>query len=396
MYVEIGTGILGLVVGYFSGKGLFRSRAARSRREARIGEEGLAYIKGVNYILSDAPDLAIEEFIKAVQINSETVETYLALGNLFRSKGDVDRAIRVHQGIIYRPRIGDNIMLQALYELGLDYKKAGLLDRAIGTFSEVIEKDPNMLQAYIQLEALYEEAKDWEAALQVQEKIAKLRKSEDRNVLAHLMTEHGKSQQEQGQAKEAKRSYHKAISIDPTCVDAYLHFGDLYAEEGDDGKAVAMWKKVMDVAPSMTFLAYDRLEHAFFRMGKVKALEELLRESAADKGAGLVTRLFLAKHLMKKGELDEAAETLSGILGQWPDSRPARQEYIKVLVAQDKKEEALTEYEKMMQSLSIVDHYYQCKMCGYRSPQMLWKCPQCQRWDTMWSAADGFSDAGEH
>lgn len=389
MLVEIGTGVLGLVLGYILGKGGLWELRGTVQRNPRIGEEGLAYIKGVNYILSDAPDLAIEEFIKAVQVNSETVETYLALGSLFRSKGDLTRAIRIHQGIICRPQVDRKIMVQALYDLGLDYKKAGLLDRAIATFQEVIDKDPRMVQAHIQLEALFEEVRDWEAAFQTQEKISKLRKSDDRHVLAHLMTELGKSQSAQGDRKAAKRSFNKAISIDAGCVDAYLHFGDLYAEEGQDSKAVDMWQKVMDVAPTMTFLAYNRLEHAFFRMGKVTALEELLRERGTGKEADLVTRLYLGKHLRKKGELDEAVQTLRGILDRWPNSTEARQELIQVLLTQGKKEEALAEHERLLQSLDLIDHHFQCQMCGYRSGQLFWKCPQCQRWDTVSSWAEG-------
>jgi len=272
MFVEIGAGLLGLGCGYALGR--MGSRFVWVRPKPRLDEEGMAYIKGVNYILSDAPDLAIEEFIKAVKINSETVETYLALGSLFRAKGDVTRAIRIHQGIIYRPNVDDKIVIQAQYNLGLDYRKAGLLDRAIATFQEVVAKDPSMLRAYVQLEELHEEIKDWEAAFQMQEKISKLAKSEDQHILAHLMTELGKSQLEQGDRKSAQKSFKRAISLDPGCVDAYLHLGDLYADEGDDTRAVEMWKRVLEIAPSMTFLAYDRLEHAFFRMKKVRALEE--------------------------------------------------------------------------------------------------------------------------
>jgi lipopolysaccharide biosynthesis regulator YciM len=381
MFMEIGGVVAALVLGYALGR--MKSKFMWVRPKARLDEEGMAYIKGVNYILSDAPDLAIEEFIKAVKINSDTVETYLALGSLFRAKGDVTRAIRIHQGIIYRPNVDTKIVLQALYNLGLDYKKAGLLDRAIATFQEVIEKDPAMLEAHIQLEELYEEIKDWEAAFDAQEKISKLRKSEDHNILAHLMTEMGKSELEQGDKKAAQRSFKKAISIYPRCVDAYLHFGDLYADEGEDTRAVEMWKKVMEIEPSMTFLAYDRLEQAFFRMGKVQALEDFLLERSSRGDADIFTKIFLAKHFRKKGELEEAVRTLRGILFQWPNARKARQELIKALVAQGKKDEALREHERLLQSLTVIDRYFQCKICGYQNPHLLWKCPQCSRWDTM-------------
>jgi lipopolysaccharide biosynthesis regulator YciM len=245
------------------------------------------------------------------------------------------------------------------------------------------------------LEELYEEVKDWENAFRSQEIINKLSKSENQNVLAHLVTEHGKSQMAQGDRKGASRTFRRAISIDPKCVDAYLHFGDLHAEEGQDEKAVAMWKKVMEVSPSMTFLAYDRLEHAFFRLGKVETLEEFLRERSAGEETDLFTRLFLAKHLRKKGELEEALIVLRGILDQWPDSREGRQELIELLVLQGSKDKALEEYEKLLRSITVIDRHFQCRMCGYTSSQLQWKCPQCHRWDTLGVWEKESQDDGE-
>jgi len=395
MLNEIVVGLLGLALGYAIGR-LWRGGQDRLRGGRRLREtEGLAYIKGVNYILSEAPDLAIEEFIKAVQINSETVETYLALGSLFRSKGDATRAIRIHQGIICRPHMDPKILIQSLYELGLDYKKAGLLDRAISTFQDVVARNPKMLQAHVQMEELYEEIQDWQAAFQAQERVSKLGKTDDRNVLAHLVTELGKAEAAKGEHKAAKGSFKKAISIDPRCVDAYLHFGDVYAEQGQDAKAVALWKKVMEASPSMTFLAYDRLERAFYRMGHVSALEEFLRDRGSQAETDLATQIFLARHLRKKGEAQEAIRTLRSVLDQWGNSREARQELIRIYQDQGMKEEALREAEKLVESLAVVDRHFQCRMCGYANTKLLWKCPQCQRWDTMGSLEEASGNAGK-
>jgi len=144
----------------------------------------------------------------------------------------------------------------------------------------------------------------------------------------------------------------------------------------------------------MTFLAHDRLEHAFFRMGQVSALEDFLRERSAG-DADLVTRIFLAKHLRKKGEMDEAGRTLKGILDQWPSSREARQELINVLLAQGRNEEALAEYEDLIASLHVADRHFLCQACGYKSAQLLWKCPQCRKWDTMASREEGVPHGGQ-
>jgi lipopolysaccharide biosynthesis regulator YciM len=376
LVIGMGAGLLAaFAYSWWREKGQSRSRS--------LGPEGMACLKGINYILSKEPDQAIDEFIKAVKLNSETVETYLALGSLYRSKGDFTRAIRIHQGIICRPNINKETMVQALFNLGLDYRHAGLLDRAVATFKELIGKEPKMVQAYEELEALYEELKDWESAYEIQRKIDSLKKSEDRGVLAHLVTEMAKSSLEKGDIKSAKKYFRKALSIDARCVDAYLHFGDLYAQEGKDSKAVEMWKKIMEVAPQMTFLAYDRLEHAFFRMGKVDDLERLLRERSEREKDDLNTRIFLARHLKKKGQLEESSFVLRDIVERWPNARECRKELIEVLLQQGKKDEALEQYSKLLESLSITDRPYLCRMCGYQGEKPFWKCPQCHRWDTM-------------
>lgn len=373
-----------LLVGF--GIGILTHRYFSSQevsREKDRGKERMAYIKGVNYILSDAPDLAIEEFIKAVQINSDTIETYLALGNLFRSKGEVGRAIRIHQGIIVRPNIEPKLIIQAMYDLGLDYKKAGFINRAISQFEEVIQKDPKHLNAYKQLEALYEETGEWEKAYAIQEKISKIRGSNDSNILAHLLTEHGKSLLNNGDVKGARKAFKKAISIDPTCVDSYLHFGDLEVSEGHYSSAVKLWEKVMDIKPQFTYLAYNRLEDVFFKMGKSNALEDMLRMRAGSGQGHYFTHLYLAKHLRKKAMPQEAIAELKKAMELNPNSPAIRTELIQVLLDQNNKEEALKEYEELIKLLTPGEKDFQCQRCGFQSDSILWKCPQCLNWDTI-------------
>jgi lipopolysaccharide biosynthesis regulator YciM len=372
--------IIGFGIGFVSHRYFFPHEASKEKER---GKERIAYIKGVNYILSDAPDLAIEEFIKAVQINSDTIETYLALGNLFRSKGELSRAIRIHQGIIVRPNIDPKLVIQAMYDLGLDYKKAGFINRAISQFQEVIQKDPKHLNAYRQLEGLYEEIGEWERAYTIQEKISKISGSNNSNILAHLLTEHAKSLFNNGNLKEARKAFKRALAIDPLCVDSYLHWGDLEASEGHYSTAVKLWEKVMDLKPQFTYLAYNRLEDTFFKMGKINALEDMLR-MRAEKGQGhYFTHLYLAKHLRKKAMPQDAITELKKALELNPNSPSIRKELIQILLDLGKKDEALKEYEELMGLLTPGEKEFQCQKCGYQSDSILWKCPQCLNWDTI-------------
>ena len=129
------------------------------------------YFKGLNFVLNEQPDKAIEVFIRMLEVDSETVETHLALGNLFRRRGEVDRAIRIHQNLIARPTLDREQRAHALLELGMDYMRLGLLDRAEGLFLELVESDLHLNQAYTELLEIYQQEKDWENAINIARKL---------------------------------------------------------------------------------------------------------------------------------------------------------------------------------------------------------------------------------
>ncbi len=378
MILELLIGVGGLLAGL----GLGRLGLGRSMRGSgeQLAQEGLAYIRGVNFLLAQQPEQAIAEFVKAVKLNSETVEAYLALGNLFRSQGDAARAARVHQSITCRPGLPQRVLVQALYELGQDYKACGLLEKAKTALEEALGKDPKMLQAWLLLQEVQSELGQWEEALKSQEKISKLQKSHDSSAVAHLWAELGKAQLGKGDRKAARSSLKKAISTNELCLEAYLYLGDLYAEEGADPKAVAIWRRILDLAPEFTFLAYDRLEHAFFRMGQVSGLEMLLRNQ---KDTDPFSRLYLARHLRKKGELKEATHILETLIQEKPNWAKARRELIQIYMDQGLHEQALEECKTLAFCWESEGPGFKCSQCGHQSPELSWKCPGCKRWDTL-------------
>ena len=149
-----------------------------------------SYFRGLSYILSNETDRALVEFIKVAQMSSDTSEIYLALGQLFRNTGEVDRAIRIHRNLLLRSSLPDDITLQTMFEIGLDYKKAGLIERAGRTFEELHEKFPSYVDALQELGGIYEMCREWDKAIKVQKKLADLSENRDSdNILAHLTTE---------------------------------------------------------------------------------------------------------------------------------------------------------------------------------------------------------------
>ncbi len=358
-----------------------RSRGAEKLRR-KLDKGDKAFFQGIQYILSNEPDQAIEQFTKSVQINSDTIETYVALGNLYRSKGDIERAIRIRQGIILRPNLDKKLRLRALFDLGLDYRKGGFLNRALSAFQEVLESDPNNIDALEQVERIYEDVHDWEKAFKTRQAISKLTSGEHRHILAHYQTELGKIQEKNGDILRAEKSYKKALSIFDRCVDAYLHLGDVYFSQQEHKKALSTWRRVVDVAPQFTFLAYERLERAYSGMKNLKGVEDFLLESGRRNSDGF-TRLALAKHLYNKGEIDSALDQLNQAVTLVPSFLDARKLMGEILLKEGRNEEALRAYRDFLLKLDFPYLEFQCSNCGYKPDKLVWKCPQCLKWDSI-------------
>ncbi|MFC1821325.1 tetratricopeptide repeat protein [Thermodesulfobacteriota bacterium] len=342
-----------------------------------------AFLKGIQYLLSDDHDQAIEEFSKSVQMNSDTVETYVALGNLYRSRGDIDRAIRIRQSIILRPNLDDQIKVGALYDLGLDYRKGGFLNRALETFLEVLKKQPSHIGTLKEIEKIYEEMKDWENAYASRQKIARQVKGFDHaHILAHHQTEMGKAYEDQGEPAKARSCYRKAVSIDDHCIDAYLHLGDLFFVRGEYKKAIATWKEVVRVAPHFTFLAYRRLEGAYSTMKNLKPVEEFLKD-CAESNADAFTHLALARYLYNEQDDEGALREIHKALKLDPCFWEARKYLGEILLDRNRKEEALQAYNDLISHLDVPYMRFRCTFCGFIPIDLLWQCPQCRQWDTI-------------
>ncbi|MFH0845627.1 MAG: tetratricopeptide repeat protein [Pseudomonadota bacterium] len=372
--------IAAFIIGFLIGRFIRLFQEKKKKSIAREGEK--AFFKGVQYILSNDHDQAIEELTKSVQINSDTIETYMALANLYRSKGDIDRALRIRQSIILRPSIDEQAKIQAMIDMGLDYRKGGFLNRALETFLHVLKTQPSSLIALEELEKIYEDIKDWENAFAIRQKIAGLIKGDHRHILAHHQTELGKSFQEKGDLSKAKACFTKAISIYEGCVDAHLHLGDLYFSKGEYKKAVTTWKKIVKIEPHFTFLAYRRLEGAYSKMENLKPVEDFLKD-CAQLNSDAFTRMALARYLYNEKDIQGAIRELQSALALDPSFWEARKFMGEILLQKDMKEEALLAYGELIHFLDIPYLEFQCAHCGFRPSDLLWQCPQCRKWDTI-------------
>ena len=374
------TTILGLVIGYFLGRR--KPFTDSSLKQSNPPEDYSVFLKGIQYILANETDQAIETFSRAVQINSDTIETYVTLGNLFRVKGEIDRAIRIRQSILLREKVDQETKLQALFDMAVDYKQGGFLQRAISTFEEVIRRAPKRLDAYKELEGLYEDTHDWQRAYEMQKNIGKLSNTNNQHIMAHLKTEQAKLEMERGNLDSANAHLKKALSLDSTCVDASLQLGSLCWLKNKKKKALAIWKKLVKSNPRWAHLILIRLEEQDgMEADEAKVLQFL--ENIAEEHLDALAQLALARCFMGRDRREQGLASLRRALEIKPDLGEARKMLGEVLLERGDERGALSEYRFLLGHLGSVTKSYRCRQCGLESDKIAWKCPGCHQWDTI-------------
>ena len=332
--------------------------------------------------MADHTDQAIEEFTRAVTLNSDTVETYVVLGNLFRQKGEIERAVRIRQNIIARPNLDKGVRLQALFDLGLDYKKGGLFNRAAEAFREVLTADPNHLEACRQVVSLYEEMREWEKAFDSLKRMDKLTGEDNRSVLAHYKAERGKELMAEGSLERAEDFFSQAISAHKACLDAYLHLGDLELARGRNKKALGVWRKAVRLAPLHAHLVVKRMAEAENELGQ-EALSNFLSEIDLNQ-AEAATSIAMAHYYRRHQQDAKALETLSLAVRKSPSNLEAHRLRGEILLAQGDSDQALSAYAQLLDQINGDRSAYQCSNCGLLTSQLTWKCPRCLKWDTIY------------
>ncbi|MBW2617821.1 MAG: tetratricopeptide repeat protein, partial [Deltaproteobacteria bacterium] len=371
--------LIALIIGWLLGA-FFSTRGVRLEK----GGPGLdsTFLKGISSALSNDTDLAIAELTRAVELDSEVVETYIALGHLFRSKGQFDRAVAIRQSIIARSSLPSEIRIQALYDLGLDFRQGGLMSRAEEALRQVIDESPRHLEALKTLEQIYEELQEWEKALEVQRRVNKLTGQKTAGVLAHLKCEWAKKFLAAGEVSEARAAFKKALSWDEGCVDALLCLGDLYLAQGEVKKALATWGKVCRAAPQFCFLALERVTGRQWKAGETDLVEEFILVGARESQTPQAY-LTAAHYLAAQDKKEEMAAQLRRLLEETPDFLPGHQALGRILLDGGKIDEVLSAYQNLLGHLPRGERVFQCRQCGFSSAEMSWKCPSCRQWDTI-------------
>ena len=341
----------------------------------------MSYFKGLNFLLNEQPDKAIEAFIEVVKVDPQTIELHFALGSLFRRRGEVERAIRMHQNLAERPDLDPEQRTQAIFELAQDYLKAGLLDRAEEYFKQL---DGSRLeeQALGHLLDIYEQEKEWEKAIATAERLETLSGQSRQKEIANFYCEIASREIMQSRFNAARPHLTQALTHHRLCVRANILLGDLERACGDDQAAIDAWTRIESQNPEFLPLVAERLIEAFRRLGRMQEGLTLLkaylsRYASIDllnvafqadldiSGAESAYRL-VREELSRNPTLLGLDKLLEAQLLDAPVERRRDLELVKTLVHQHTRSLAM----------------YRCDNCGFRARQFYWRCPACNGWET--------------
>jgi len=375
---------LALLLPVAAASGWWLGRSSTQRYEAR-SDLNLSshYLKGLNYLLNEQPDKAIEVFIRVLEVDNETVETHLALGNLFRRRGETDRAIRIHQNLIARPTLNRAQRTQALLELGQDYMRAGLLDRAESLFHELIELDEHVLPALRQLIDIYQQEKDWDKAITTAQKLAAVTGQAENHVLAQYHCELAEQAYARGDRETAERMLKHALDEDAECARASLLQGDVALTAGDYAAAITAFKRVEKQDPEYLSEVLEPLTACYRALGQHEQLIEYLRQVHARHG-GVMLMLTLAELLSTQHGNKEAIDFISRQLRSSPSLRGLEQLIgLKLAAMQGEAREDMLLLHELTSQLRNGHPAYSCSHCGFSGKALHWQCPGCKQWNTI-------------
>ena len=364
--------------------GWWASRRASARRSgAAVNELSSDYFRGLNYLLNEEQDKAIEVFLKLAEYNRDTVETHLALGNLFRRRGEVDRAIRLHQHLVSRPNLSEPAKTVALLELGEDYMRAGLLDRAEALFDDLVAMDAHAPSALRHLIAIYQHERDWNKAIEHARRLEAMTGEDESPMIAQFYCELAERSRQHGARVEARDYLEQAFRCQPDCVRAWMLTGRLHAEDGHHAEAVQAYEAAVGADIAFVPEILPPLLNSYACSQQMDRAERFLRE-LLERYHGISPVLALTRLYQQRDGQREAVGFLTGQLRQRPSVRGLM---ALIDATMDRIEGEARENFLILRDLTRKllegQAMYRCSRCGFGAKAHHWQCPSCKSWSTI-------------
>jgi lipopolysaccharide biosynthesis regulator YciM len=329
------------------------------------------YLAGLDFLVTEQPDRALDMFLKLMDASADTVETHFALGSLYRRRGEVERAIRIHQNLLARAELPKEHREQALLALARDYLRAGVLDRAEGLFQQVSEVPRLRASALDALRGVYELQHEWQQALGVLRSLERMQAGPGANVAAHYLCELAAAAIGSGDTEAARRLLREARGQGRRLPRAALLRADIARLAGDQDLAVRLMRTAINQSP---LLLQSELQNLLSLAGPAQrdAILVDLVERAASQDSEALRELVFAALTANLSSAEVLRPAIEKVLSQDPALRAVWQ----VSPAQ---------YERVAQELGALmlsAEKYRCSECGFSARSFYWQCPACHAWDS--------------
>jgi len=381
-------GLFGLLLAAIAA-GFFLGWRQRGRRLQRDNQHfGPHYFKGLSYLLNEQADSAVDAFVESLEVNPETLETHLALGNLLRRKGEIAKATKIHQNVLARPSLTTPQLHEAQLELARDFIRAGLLDRAEGLLQELVEVNshykPDALEHLIEI---YQDEKDWHKAIEAANQLSQRRRgrASDNRVVAraHFCCELAEDAMERNDTHGARRYLQQALGFDRQSVRASLLWGQLELNLGNEREALKVLQRVPHQDPELLSESLDLVCRSYERLNDHRGMQRYLEELLAQyPSSSLVIKM--AEQIRWARDDYAAADFIAEQLRLRPTIKMLnRLVELHLLHSEGKARENLQLLKQLVDQVLEAKPGYHCRKCGFTGNQLHWLCPSCKSWGTI-------------
>lgn len=377
--IEVELWYLVLLPALFAAGWWLRGVDARQRR-GDVDGGPRAYFRGLNYLLNEQPDKAVDAFVEVVKLDPETIDLHFALGNLFRRRGEIDRAVRIHTHLLNRADLPSRSRAEALAELGQDFLKGGLLDRAEDTFVRLLDEPRHRVDALRALLRIYAMEREWDKAIDTARRLEREAGESGHAQLAHFHCEAAEQALTREDVEAAQRHLAQALKINRRSVRAAILAGDVAFRKGEAGDAIGHWKQVEELNPEYLPLVAARLADAMDAAGRRVEALNFLRRSLLDHPS--IDLLDIAHARVAQWESPVAAEAL---LRDELQRHPSLLGFERLLASRSGAalgDVTFDQLRALIQAQTRKLARYRCSKCGFRAREFDWQCPGCSSWDS--------------
>ncbi|MCR4457676.1 MULTISPECIES: lipopolysaccharide assembly protein LapB [Pseudescherichia] len=359
-------------------------RSAQQTKQDEANRLSRDYVAGVNFLLSNQQDKAVDLFLDMLKEDTGTVEAHLTLGNLFRSRGEVDRAIRIHQTLMESASLSYDQRLLAVQQLGRDYMAAGMYDRAEDMFNQLVDETDFRIGALQQLLQIYQATSEWQKAIDVAERLVKLGKDKQRGEIAHFYCELALQQMGNDDMDRAMVLLKKGAAADRTSPRVSIMIGRVLIAKGDYAKAMESLLRVIDQDKELVSETLEMLQTCYLQLGKNDEWAEFLTR-CVEENVGATADLMLAEIIDQREGQDQAQVTVTRQLQRHPTMRVFHKlmDYHLHDAEEGRAKESLMALRDMVGEQIRSKPRYRCQKCGFTAYTMYWHCPSCRAWSTV-------------